>query len=343
MRSLSLLALSSTLTACLSATPYQTDDLNIAEVAGGICDFIGDATTLYIYACQGGIFSCPMTGCSSPKKLASTDKNVAALAVDDDSVYWLPTSIGGSIMRAPKTGGEGTVMWPGSSPATGGEFCGIAVDAGYVYWTNCDPTGAANGLWRIAKQGGSTSYVAFPHFSGMAPRILVDADWIYWVSQPTLSAQSSLCRISTDPAAAAAATCSSDTFASNVPNNESSWYRRGLTEDADSVYWVSGWADGAIHRTAKSDLSALPMAIPPTSTSTFGPMAVDDTHLYWLEILRPVTNSGAGSARLRRADKQGAGGTTTVTNAVDARGFVLRAGSYVYWSMNDRIFGRLVE
>jgi hypothetical protein len=62
------------------------------------------------------------------------------IAFDDTYVYWVDSTMVGTIMRAPKTGGTATVVARDTQPLA------IAVDANAVYWSD-----QGGNIMRLAK------------------------------------------------------------------------------------------------------------------------------------------------------------------------------------------------
>lgn len=81
----------------------------------------------------GGIWSCPVTGCTSPTQLASPD-TPEGVAIDDTYVYWVGY-YDDMVQRVPKKGGADTILW---DAGTGGvnDLIGCAVDDASVYVTD---------------------------------------------------------------------------------------------------------------------------------------------------------------------------------------------------------------
>lgn len=114
--------------------------------------------------------------------LVSGQADVNALAVDNDSVYWLKAGTwngstynkDGSVMKVAMTGGATTVLVAGQNLPVA-----IAVDGSTVYWTN---QGTANdgAVYKMPKTGGAPVQVASAQKlpCGMA----INASVIYWVT-----------------------------------------------------------------------------------------------------------------------------------------------------------------
>jgi hypothetical protein len=141
-----------------------------------------DATTVYWTVVDGEVMAAPKDGgqtrtvgaWGSPQHVGEA----YGLAVDDTYVYWTNWTDAqyGAVLRAPKTGGDVTVL------ASGLDYpVRIALDADYVYWTDTVSGAVANGsVMKVAKTGGDPVVIAADqaHPYGIA----VDATNLYWTN-----------------------------------------------------------------------------------------------------------------------------------------------------------------
>lgn len=92
-----------------------------------------DATSLYFTCEDGGVYRLEKAGTAPPEHLATfPGQHAWGIAVDDASVYWTALADGlhgGVVLRAPKSGGEATVL-----AASRLRPWGIALDDHEVFW-----------------------------------------------------------------------------------------------------------------------------------------------------------------------------------------------------------------
>ena len=138
--------------------PPSEDPTIVAQIAGTLAVddtwlFIGEGNMPYRVVKSGGAIE-PVVSAESIADAGT----VELIALDDTHVYWSASggpSFGFQVLRAPKTGGEPTVVTdePGPNLAVP---TGIAVDADFVYLTQPDVYNSpANGVVRrVPKAGG---------------------------------------------------------------------------------------------------------------------------------------------------------------------------------------------
>jgi hypothetical protein len=189
-----------------------------------------DATTVYwTDDLDGTILSCPLTGCgATPTVFASGEASPHGIAVTDTDVYWAVAGTGadGAIRSCPKTG-------CGGAPATLASNLAapwfIAIDASSnIYWSERTGGGQVSGCPIAGCAGAVTIYGDY----GFG--IYVDDRGIYYSGESNLLSYASFdgsgpVHIWTE---------GSDT--------------RGVTGDADFVYWVDRGA-GTLMKLAKHD------------------------------------------------------------------------------------------
>lgn len=256
-------------------------------------------------------------GAHLPKRLGEVpdrlgDSHVRAFAVGERGVFLAESS--GRIARVSRSGGDRTVLAAGQKPWS------IAVDGSHVYWANGD--GAVR---RVAVAGGRIERVG-RMAAGPAP-IGVDEGAIYWVSGGRLVAVRKDGLTPTTLARAQA-------------------FAGAIALDTTSVYWVDDCA-GAVRRASKrggppTDLAELLANPSRCQDDRFvldecqfmcSVIAVDETHVYWVEAdrVRRVPKSGGA------ADVVAAGLAAPVSVAVDSRSvyFTTRGERDIYHFHHD--------
>jgi hypothetical protein len=207
----------------------------------------------YAFGIAGStILRVPLNG-GSTQVVANGQAAPFSLAIDAANVYWnnLGVAGGGAIVKAPKTGGNGSTTVLATSAQTL-SIATIAVDATKVYWYD------AGSIMSVPITGGSPSVVA----SATTSWIAVSASNLYWLT---------ITDVMKIPLAGGSAT--------------SIWSGKkvlsSLTSDGSNLYWFS--AIGTIPA-----LNTIPLAggTPSTfmlSNSVSNGLASDGTNVYWAD------------------------------------------------------------
>ena len=123
-------------TDCVATSTSCPAAMALLAVPGATAAFYlaTDGTTVYWteQAADGGVRSCPVSGCTTPAVVAASQATPTLIAADRSGVYWINTGTPPAIMACPPGGAcpSPTVLWTGAyTPA------GLAVDARAVYFT----------------------------------------------------------------------------------------------------------------------------------------------------------------------------------------------------------------
>ena len=299
--------------------PPSEDPTVVAQIAGTLAVddtwlFIGDGNIPYRVVKSGGAVE-PVV---SAESVADTGR-VELIALDDTHVYWNASggpSFGYQLLRAPKTGGEPTLVTsePGPNLAVP---TGIAVDADYVYLTQPDiynnpPNGVVR---RVPKAGGaaldlaqaftlsvavSDSYVYYARLANNESDELVRADKdggnpevIASELGPILDVQVAGDRVfwnSSDAGAFIVRTALEGGATTTLYSETGTEYFAGAPAvTAGGLYWLRGGgadAGGVLSVDIAGEISELVTAPASSSYSGFGGtygtrIAADDTAVYW--------------------------------------------------------------
>jgi hypothetical protein len=185
------------------------------------------------------------------------------VVVDADYMYWFdssgaPTSLSETLKRVPKAGGEPQVL------VTNQRFPrGMVVDDNAVYWFEVYdyPKGA---LLRVAKTGGEPAALA----TGLvAPyEMTADTEYLYWIIE------NSVMRISKIGGSPEVVTeTGADINIVGIAVDRRNVYFGTTLTDSVFVALSSGGNAESVLRSGDFDRLA----------STFGEIAVDETHVYW--------------------------------------------------------------
>jgi hypothetical protein len=155
-----------------------------------------DAQNVYWYdglGPLGHIAECPLTGCPvsaggadggspSPTTLAAQQRDVMALAVDANNVYWSRIQAGAmtanqnfDIVKCPIAGcgGNPTILASRQANPTA-----MAVDSTHVYWINW----VAGEIRACAVGGCNSAPTLVAHTGNWTSGMALDANYVYWVS-----------------------------------------------------------------------------------------------------------------------------------------------------------------
>ena len=150
------------------------------------------------------------------------------LAVNATQVFWIQD---GTIVRAPKTGGDPTTV----AKVQGAKVQQMAADEGAVYWTDSgtgDPTWSGR-VKRASLADGKVDTIS----DAPAPvAIAVDADTVYWTSSPDAGGR-----------VMAQKKTGGSTFVLATDQHRP----RGLVVDGTYAYWINA-GDGSVCRTEKA-------------------------------------------------------------------------------------------
>jgi hypothetical protein len=222
-----------------------------------------------------------------------------AIAVDDASVYWT-NEYGGTLMRAPKTGGSPERL---AGPLQGFvRFVALDADAVYVAaFDRQQPTGA---IYRIAKGGGEPAPIVTgqPTIGGLA----VDETSVYWT---TPAGVMKVAKAGGQPAAVVAA------GAAGPPIR--------VLADAQNLYffWPKETGKYTLARVAKTGGEPVVLADPVYATMD---LAATDTAIFYF------AQEGIGYA-LRSVEKAG-GAPRTLDTGLIPSGQLAAADSLVYFT-----------
>jgi hypothetical protein len=116
---------------------------------------------------------------TAPSLLSDGRADVGCITMDADAVYWMQIdgaswALGGSVLRAPKTGGTPKALTKIVTPAFG---C-IAVDDAHVYVAANNERADFGELLAVPKNGGRAKRLA--KVTGPAMFVHVDAENVYW-------------------------------------------------------------------------------------------------------------------------------------------------------------------
>jgi hypothetical protein len=255
--------------------------------------------------------------------VASTMRTLAALAVDDQNVYWSddpvspctsPADQGYAIVSAPKAGGA-TVVFPFSGQLE--PALDIAVDGTHVYWVS----GEKGGLRRAAKGGGQPELL---DTGGEAPiSVAVFGDDVYWTS---------VLGLRFTPKAGGPMTKLDPSFASGTTV--------GVAVDATGAYSigialsppVSGYVD---FTAVNPEVLSKDKFLEQEKYERPQRLTIDSSHVYWT-ILKQTPGSAPGGAVMRvsktaSVDPMGFGKGIQIATAQAPRGVAVD-DTCVYWS-----------
>ena len=241
--------------------------------------------------------------CANSSVAAASDEAVY-LAVDADFVYWTGGTFSGTVWRAPKSGGAGSLL--STSPVTYNQSAGLAVDETTVYWSNGD-----GGVYSAPKAGGPPK-VLLPSTDDGAPGKFVIDDLYVYALTPDTTATSQLVKL---PKTGGSSTVLATGLLQPI----------AMAIDSANVYW----ADGG------SQVSGVPKAggtvVPFSYYSGFVlVLAADDSGVYGLDIECNVLKFSEG------------GGTTqvlakTASSMADCEEQLAMDATRLYWAAS--LFG----
>ena len=292
-----------------------------ASDAGTVDAGTGDAGTGDADLGPGDASACG----SGERTLASTGQNQpTGLAIDANNVYWTD---GESVRKVPLCGGKPTLL--ASDSATFGAGA-LAVDSGHLYWLTSSY--AADG-------GASESTVVKMRISGGAPITLAAAQAPSWLVVDSTSAywtdigvDDSDCTVMKVPITGGAAT----TLVSGQVSPDGIG---GLALDAAYVYWTTG---GPATATNGGAVVKAPIGGgAPTTLATGqypGALAVDDTHVYWVNTLcAPPNDGGAECTENAIVSVPLGGGAPTTLASGEGQGEQIALDAVnVYWTTSSR-------
>ncbi|AUX26362.1 hypothetical protein SOCEGT47_069230 [Sorangium cellulosum] len=218
------------------------------------------------------------------------------LAIDDVNVYWA-NSGDGTVMRAPKAGGDAVPFASEQSPQD------IAVDGTYVYWTNF------NGQVMKAPVDGSGAPIELFAGPQTPDGIGLDGAHVYWVNRTDGEVR----RAPIDGPGTASA------LLHDGPANATD-----IAVDATHVYWTN-FETGEVLKLSKDGSDSAPTVIAGGESSPFG-VAVDSAFVYW-------ANNGSGE--VRRAPLEGGAAATIATGQSGPRRIALDEAA-IYWTNHNR-------
>jgi hypothetical protein len=161
---------SSTSSSSTSSSSASSASASTSSSSGGCGDTTSSAANCGAcgHSCNGG--QCFMSHCL-PVNL--TTGVPGAIAVDDTSVYWThqPLPASASIMKSPKTGGNGISLADAVMPQA------IALDTSTVYWADYD--GSNGSVWTVPKTVASPKQLDTGS-PGRPAGIAVSATDVYW-------------------------------------------------------------------------------------------------------------------------------------------------------------------
>jgi len=265
------------------------DDANTGGTGGSPLDGGGDAGS----DAQG----------DSITKVADAQGQVNAITVYGASIYFtFANSTSGGIASAPTAGGAATIEY--ASP--GGSADSIAVDGSAVYWLMFPASGANwNGDLRSKAYPGGTEVVLAANLP--RPReVAIDESNVYW-----LEGESPDIRImSIGKTGGAASTVVTGSLHALT-------FAYGYLFYGDSTY------NGIVFRPPA--MGAAEVIASPADPAR---IAVDDTHVYWLDL---ATNT------VQRASRAGGSIPETLASTGVASGNMALDDAYVYWTSGSEI------
>jgi hypothetical protein len=208
-----------------------------------------DTTDVFFRA--GGIYSCPLGGCSVPTTLAGfTGDNYVTVAIDKTDVYWVSTSYSGGmldptgkVLACAKTGCAGmprTVMSGVPYPFD------LAVDADRVYVTSGQYGPDDAGAILTCPKSGCAEPATLAGGLHHPIAVAADSTTVYWVDEGTMAANFVDGDVASCPKTGCAGGARFLATSQNTP--------AAIATDESCVYWVEtphGAGTGAIHRTGK--------------------------------------------------------------------------------------------
>ena len=142
--------------------------------------FTGRKTITYV---DGGVMTCPVTGCDGGTTLASGLSDPGDLVVRDTTAYWVQ---GTSVVACDVAGCNGAPTVIASPPQSVDSVAGLAVDATDVYFGGrMAQDGFVWQIWKCSRSGcpaGPTQLASTAGAAGVTPILAVDGARIYFVS-----------------------------------------------------------------------------------------------------------------------------------------------------------------
>jgi hypothetical protein len=278
--------------------PACDADAGMACCAGGCVDVMsGDANNCGACghgccggACQAGVCQAfPLTQANSP----------AALAIDQNNVYWPEDVPDGGIYYTPLGGGPPTPLTPGqASPYA------VAVDSNFVYWVtsdNSNPT--AGGVFKVPIDGGSVITLV-DGGENLPNDVKIDSTAIFWDDHGSdLIRRAALDGTNVDTVADASVGVSAP---------------QQMAIDGQNIYWPDRF-NGSIQKAPLNGSGATNIATGSDPVS----LVVDTQFVYW------ANYSGA----IQKAPLSGKGPTTTIATSGGSGPWSIQVdGKYVYWA-----------
>jgi hypothetical protein len=241
---------------------------------------------------KGGVWQCTLPACSDKKVLAPSGYDTSYPVVHGPFVYW-GAGEDGTVKRVALTGGASTVI------ANTSHAFGLAVDDAFAYYTSSQPT-----LHRAHVDGssvGSEEALGAANGTGaksLAGLVALDADRLYW----TFTDDNGVGHVSS--AAKSAPVAGSIVYGGAIDN----LFPVGIAVDDANVYWSTGGTfvsvdvpagDGKVFACPKAGCPAGGPTVIATGNLSSGPLAVDDSGVYWVEYGAFMGSNG----RVRRVAK----------------------------------------
>jgi hypothetical protein len=233
-----------------------------ASGAGGGAGLAIDSENAYWADSPGDVLAVPLAG-GRPTTLASNVPGVAGMTLRNTELYWVR---GFGVEAMPIQGGVPSLLAKtfdySPSPSI------PAADDTSIYWV------ADDGVFRVPWAGGAMATLAkaSPITAGLA----IDDANVYWSEGASI--------LSTPKTGGPSVTLATDQIGAT-----------GFAADGQNVYWTIGSpaSTGAVVRVPVAGGSLVVLASGPW----FGPIALDDTSVYWAQADVPV---GSGTASVMR-------------------------------------------
>lgn len=233
-----------------------------------------DGQNVY-WGSAGGIWTCPISGCTgSPTKVASAD-NPWGVAVDSMYVYWAD-NYDDNVSRAVKAPPDGglstaTIISTGTNYITEPEQ--IALDSSFVYVTDYN-----GNVWRVPVGGGTPIGMGTGSLGNVDVGIAVDSTSLFYGEPSAIFAEP---KTGTDGG-------------TQIVSDQV--YPTGLTVDSATgvLYWVNagsftaGVSDGVVGRVNSNGTGETPLA-----THLTAPFAITvrGAYVYWVSAGTPASNN----------------------------------------------------
>jgi hypothetical protein len=276
--------------------------------------------------------------------------NTSVLGLDATSVYWFDQARG--LSRAPKAGGEPTVLWPDARNARLQEHTSIAIDDADIYMTFDTSDATEPGRQRLLRQSNhdGTTQVLAQLEGGVIAGVVLDEANVYWVQNGSImraakQGSGRAVRIASGqmPRPHLAVDDARIYWVSHVDDGNDRFVIRAapkmggvasvvvknverttaLLVDGTNVYWTSGTK---VMASSKTSGVAVQLA---EAKSWIGGIAIDATHLYFTVPADTTPMSPEGT--VWRVAKDGSTTTLLTTSAKSPTGVAVDADS-VFWS-----------